>query len=310
MVFLQTSLLYYQQQILAVRGALLGQSLLAECPSSLAKTTGQVEDFTYSIDHVETPGLSGAWFHLTLWQGKRLILKQSLWRPDEDRLVVYQSFSSGEWREREVDGPADTPAPDAGNLVGADGLSITYRGATVFRSQQALQFAQLSPSGSQIAVLQGSEVWVINLANSFKASSWYAANQQLTSLDWTDDQSLVACEGDNKLVKLTRTGHELLYEGTDLNFPAVSPDGRFIAYISSLDGNNDLLVLDLRSKTSKNITHSPEGEIRPQWSRRGQRILFGIAPTAGGVQLGCINPDGSGRQDLETEASSNNWRWK
>ena len=55
---------------------------------------------------------------------------------------------------------------------------------------------------------------------------------------------------------------------------------------------------------------TPEGEIRPLWSRDGLRLLYGVAPIAGGTRLFCVNADGTGLQDLHIVASGSNWKWR
>ena len=127
----------------------------------------------------------------------------------------------------------------------------------------------------------------------------------------TMTMSVVLCQAGSRLLKLrSNSPAQVLYEGPRLSAPAVSPDGAKIAFISSEDSTNEIFILTLSNHQAINITKSPEGEIRPLWSPQGDRILFALAPVAGGSALGCINPDGSGRQDLQTVAQGNRSDWR
>ena len=59
--------------------------------------------------------------------------------------------------------------------------------------------------------------------------------------------------------------------------PAVSPDGKFVAYVSDRDSSTDLYVLEVASGGGRRLTRSPEPEGRPAWSADGRHVLFTVA---------------------------------
>lgn len=62
--------------------------------------------------------------------------------------------------------------------------------------------------------------------------------------------------------------------------PAVSPDGRHVAFISTRDGQTDLYVIDADGRATTRLTTSAAEESRPAWSADGREIL--VSRTADG----------------------------
>ncbi len=56
--------------------------------------------------------------------------------------------------------------------------------------------------------------------------------------------------------------------------PAISPDGRTIAFSSFRSGNWDLWIISLDGGQARQITSSPQHEVHPTWSPEGQRLAY------------------------------------
>ncbi len=56
--------------------------------------------------------------------------------------------------------------------------------------------------------------------------------------------------------------------------PAVSPDGRRIAFTSTRDGNYDVYVMNIDGSNVQRITHSEEREDYPAWHPDGEHVVF------------------------------------
>lgn len=313
-VFLQSNLIFYRHQIAAVRAAFLGQQLLNTLPIASQPIQGQIEDFLYAAEFESTSQPEGAWIHLTFLQGKTKILKQSLWRSQQSRWVSVKNFEQGDWQQIEVDGLGQITGRVQERIATTDGQSLFWQGSKVYQSQQAFILEpRANPEGTQIAFLQqqGAEtgVWVLDVTTR-KATCWRSGDSITDPPCWLPDGDLLVCRG-NQLVRLSKTYQRTLYEGPGqwLSSPTVSPEGGRVCFVCNPKEGNELYLLDLQTGKAKNISNSPEGEIRPLWSPHGERILFGIAPSAGGSHLACIHPDGSGRQDLQVIGSGNDWHW-
>ena len=298
MIFLQTNLMFYRKQIHAVRAGFLAQSLLTQ--EGVVPDKGRIGDLNYSAKTDET----GHWLHLQVGLGSLTYCEQSLWRLGSDRGLLYQDYASGQWTLADSEGCAEQPVSEQDAVPVTDGRSLSWRGVQIYEGSP--QDPQLDPGRRQIAFLQSGQVWVLDLS-SRKAACWLAGPVQ--TLAWHDQNSLIVNDGSKVLRVTARGGPETLYNGS-LVQAAVSPDLQRIAYVDRPHENNDLCLYDRASRSTRVILATPEGEIRPLWSKDGLRILYGEAPMAGGTRLRCINPDGSGLQDLGIVASANNWKWR
>lgn len=57
-------------------------------------------------------------------------------------------------------------------------------------------------------------------------------------------------------------------------YPAVSPDGTKMAYMSNADGDFDIYVLHLEGRTLSKLTDAPDRDGTPVWSPDGSQIAF------------------------------------
>jgi len=60
----------------------------------------------------------------------------------------------------------------------------------------------------------------------------------------------------------------------DLTFPAVSPDGRAMVFVSDQTGAGDIRLRDTQTGKLTQLTHSPVAEMFPMFSSDGARVLF------------------------------------
>ena len=81
--------------------------------------------------------------------------------------------------------------------------------------------------------------------------------------------------------------------------PAVSPDGKKIAYVVEKQGNSDLQVMNLDGSENKNITDTNKGYWSPAWSPDGKYIVTTSRDTVrGNLELVAIAADGSSKKQL------------
>lgn len=58
--------------------------------------------------------------------------------------------------------------------------------------------------------------------------------------------------------------------------PAVSPDGKWIAFISNRDGTTDLYVVPAGGETLRRLTATSDSESSPSWSKNGRHVFFAV----------------------------------
>jgi serine/threonine protein kinase len=95
--------------------------------------------------------------------------------------------------------------------------------------------------------------------------------------------------------------------------PSFSPDGRRIAFESSRSGvAREIWVSDADGANALQVTRSPldlQGQLRgtgnPNWSPKGDRIVYSGYDGKSTVGLYTINPDGSGRQQITDDSFLN-----
>jgi len=81
--------------------------------------------------------------------------------------------------------------------------------------------------------------------------------------------------------------------------PTWSPDGKRIAFSALKGGYTDIYIYDLESKTLKNMTDDPYGDLQPAWSPDGRSIAFVTERfstqlrllSIGNLRIGLLNPE-------------------
>ena len=89
---------------------------------------------------------------------------------------------------------------------------------------------------------------------------------------------------------------------------AWSPDGHFLAYVSSEIGKTAIHVIDLRRKESRRLTDHPSLNHSPVWSPNGKWIGF-VSDRNGDRQIYRINADGSNLKQLTKKGDNMNPAW-
>ncbi|MBE7468315.1 MAG: hypothetical protein DPW09_20540 [Anaerolineae bacterium] len=112
------------------------------------------------------------------------------------------------------------------------------------------------------------------------------------------DRDLYLTSVDGSVVNLTQSA------GDDLQ-PAVSPDGRRIAFSSGRSGNLDIYVMDANGSNLTQLTSSRGFDEWPAWSPDGGTLAF-VSDRAGNVEIYTIPANGGPEQRL-TDHPADDW---
>ncbi len=92
-------------------------------------------------------------------------------------------------------------------------------------------------------------------------------NPQKEELAFTNNGNIWSVKTDgSELIQITNSG-------MDKN-PRWSPDGTYLAFSSTRDGNSDIYMIDKDGKQAVNLTQSPHNDEYPDWAPDGLKIAF------------------------------------
>ena len=224
------------------------------------------------------------------------------WSPDGTQLA-YQTRETGDWEIFLV----DVASSETTNLTQNSTASDMYPNWT--------------PDGLVVhfSTRSGQEaLWVTNPAD--------LTAEDLTSGDdcvpdyhpnWSPNDDYLAyradCAGSGDIWRLefaTDTRINLTVDSSATErYPAWSPDGSQILFVSNREGTEDIFVMDADGNNVRNLTDSPSRDKQASWSPDGQFILF-ISDRDGRDDLWIMDADG-GRQTLllTTVDVDYDWPW-
>jgi Tol biopolymer transport system component len=95
------------------------------------------------------------------------------------------------------------------------------------------------------------------------------AGRVVFSLPRTVGQQLVSVDFEGRDLRYLTSQSEAIDD-----WPALSPDGKSLAFASSRDGNFEIYIAGADGSRPRRLTTSPGLDIRPAWSPDGRRLAF------------------------------------
>lgn len=234
------------------------------------------------------------------WQRLRAVV----WMPDGKLLVTGRDLESQYSQIWKIDPAAGSRQRVTNDLNSYHGLSLTADAKSVLSTQQNVL----------------SNLWI---AGSFsekplKITSEIGKNDGMSGVAFTPDGRVLyttRIRGDQDIWIVNGDGSEnkQLTVNSGANFsPAVSPDGRFVVFVSTRNGDSSLWRMDIDGGNQTQLTFDPGMETEPAITPDGNWIVFQYTdpanktrirkiPTAGGDSIAItekeagyptISPDG------------------
>jgi len=89
-------------------------------------------------------------------------------------------------------------------------------------------------------------------------------------------------------------------------WPDISPNGRFVAFMSSRSGNNEIYVASVDGGAPVNVSNNSGNDNWPRWSPSGDRIAF-HSNRDGNFNIFTVNSDGSDLRHVTSNAALDQW---
>ena len=225
------------------------------------------------------------------------------WIPSGEELVFTASAPGGAarlWRVAVADGTKQQVGDGVplSNVTGAEALSAVSRPLRV----------SVAAAGHRLAFARGlydTDIWSVGSAASSAPRKLISSTRLDEAPQYSPDGRRIAftsdrtspssqiwvCDADGtRCAPITSLGSAA---GT----PRWSPDGRIIAFDAAPEGQTDIYLVDVESRTVSRLTTAPWHEAVPSWSHDG-RHLYAASDRTGDWQVWKFAADGSGEEQV------------
>jgi len=188
--------------------------------------------------------------------------------PDGEHFIYYAT-GSGDSRGEFL---SDQSGAGARRLFDADTGAVFATSGHLFFTRQGALYAQPFEPGAQ--ELQGTAFPVTESVAIDGAIYRMALTASATG---SIAYRIAPQGGDRQFTWLDRTGVEIGTAGDSMSAvlsPAMSPDGRNVAFSRTVNGNQDIWLLNVESGDVSRFTFDPGLNFTPLWSPDGSRIIF------------------------------------
>lgn len=138
----------------------------------------------------------------------------------------------------------------------------------------------------------------VDHGGSLRSEEGQIAFTRALKANWAD---LPSSDADVYVIDVDGSGEKRLTDSPRLDgFPAWSPDGKRIAFVSARDGGNcEIYVMDADGSGQKRLSRTPDDEYFLTWSPDGERIAYSTNP-AHDPTIWVMDADGSDRNELDS----------
>ncbi len=137
------------------------------------------------------------------------------------------------------------------------------------------------------------QIYKINVDGTDKQTVSALVDANIEDIDWSPDGKQIAFTNNYHIYRLnieTKASTQLTANPRGDYHPAWSPDGRYIAYITTRSGPFDIWLMKPNGANLRQMTSDPRWELTVRWSPNGES--FGYVPNSGANLQIWIEKDG------------------
>jgi Tol biopolymer transport system component len=117
---------------------------------------------------------------------------------------------------------------------------------------------------------------------------------------WSPDGKYIAFISSSDIYRMNADGSNQtrLTDNASDSPPTWSPDGKYIAFVSGRDGNNEIYRMNVDGSNQTRLTNTESDDFYPAWSPDGEYIAFVSKRIDEGRKIYIMNADGSNQRLL------------
>jgi hypothetical protein len=212
---------------------------------------------------------------------------------------------SGDKKDAELEGTEETKP--------YEGLDLNFKGSIrrLSYSNRDNIAPAWSPTGTELAFhcdrSKYEEIWTMNPVSGglFEQVTYFRSRAEFPSYTADGDGMVIGADSLGSmdiwvLGPSGRTPYPLVVAEDEQNDPAVSPDGKYVAFTWRTETGSDIWKVRLDGKELANITENDAPNYMPEWSPDCKYVVF-VSERSGRPELWICRADGSGAAQLTNE---------
>ena len=202
----------------------------------------------------------GDWFHPTVASGESRSAWAEVATQGESRVVRFSDNDSSRYETGMIVEAENAEEP----VVSADGNWLAFLRET--KGHGSLWLQQLSDKGSHTRRAEARQIAASDY--DVRQAAFFPDHRIIFSSSRNGQSSLYVVDPDSNRIEA------LNIAGCSAAYPAVSPDGQWLAFSSEQRGMWQISLMNLSSRQVSELTHAECNSVSPEWSTDSKTIVY------------------------------------